>query len=126
MKEKAQALDQLPTVQGPLHGVPICVKDDSDIIGMDTTVGLGKFLNKPASTNSVLAQSLLDLGVVIFCKTNVPQTTFRYSSDNPIYVETVNHLNVKLSPGGSSAGTASLIGGGGAVFGTGTDIAVNY
>lgn len=90
---------------------------------MDTTQGLGKNLNKPALSNSVLAQSLLDLGAVAFCRTNIPQTVFRYSSDNPIYGETVNHLNVKLSPGGSSSGTASLIGAGGAVFATGTDIA---
>lgn len=116
-------MDKLPAVQGPLHGIPICVKDDHDIIGMDTTLGLGKNLNKPATTNSVHAQSLMDLGAVIFCKTNIPQTLFRYSSDNPIYGETLNHRNVKLSPGGSSCGTASLIAEGGAVFGTGTDIA---
>lgn len=110
-------------MQGPLHGIPICVKDDHDIIGMDSTLGLGKNLNKPAFANSVLVQSLMDLGAVIFCKTNIPQTLFRYSSDNPIYGETLNHLNVKLAPGGSSCGTASLIGGGGVIFGTGTDIA---
>lgn len=90
---------------------------------MDTTLGLGKNLNRPALANSVLVQSLLDLGAVIFCKTNVPQTLFRYSSHNPIYGETLNHRNVKLAPGGSSCGTASLVGEGGAVFGTGTDIA---
>ncbi|KAG4075424.1 hypothetical protein HA402_015077 [Bradysia odoriphaga] len=121
--ERALKLDKLNTVQGPLHGIPICVKDDHDIIGMDTTLGLGKNLNKPASSNSVLVQSLMDLGAIIFCKTNVPQTLFRFSSDNPIFGETLNYRNVKLAPGGSSCGTASLIGGGGAVFGTGTDIA---
>ncbi len=78
---------------------------------MDTTLGLGKNLNKPASSNSVFVQSLLDLGAIIFCKTNIPQTLFRYSSDNPIYGETLNPRNVKLTPGGSSCGSASLLAG---------------
>lgn len=86
-------------------------------------MGLGKNLNKPATSNSALTQSLIDLGAVIFCKTNVPQTVFRYSSDNPIYGETLSHTNLKLAPGGSSSGTASLVAAGGVPFATGTDIA---
>ncbi|XP_037049051.1 fatty-acid amide hydrolase 1-like [Bradysia coprophila] len=78
--ERAQNLDKLNAVRGPLHGIPVCVKDDHDVI-VDTTMGLGKNLNMPASSNSVLTQTLFDLGAVIFCKTNIPQTVFRYSSD---------------------------------------------
>ncbi|XP_037034381.1 fatty-acid amide hydrolase 1-like [Bradysia coprophila] len=120
--ERAQNLDKLNAVRGPLHGIPVCVKDDHDVI-VDTTMGLGKNLNMPASSNSVLTQTLFDLGAVIFCKTNIPQTVFRYSSDNPIYGETLHYRNEKLAPGGSSSGTASLLAGGGAVFATGTDVA---
>lgn len=116
-------MDTLSKVQGPLHGIPICVKDDHNVIGMDTTLGLGKNLNKPALTNGALVQALADLGATVFCKTNVPQTLFRFSSDNPIYGETLNHRDPILSPGGSSCGSASLVAAGGAVFATGTDIA---
>ncbi|KAJ6645715.1 Fatty acid amide hydrolase 1 [Pseudolycoriella hygida] len=121
--ERAQKLDEQATVQGPLHGLPICVKDDHDVVGMDSTLGLGKNLNKPASSNGVLVQSFLDLGAVIFCKTNIPQTLFSYASHNPIYGETLCTRNKNLAPGGSSCGSASLISGGGGIFATGTDIA---
>lgn len=46
----------------------------------------------------------------------------RYGSDNPVFGLTRNATNPKLSPGGSSSGTGSLVGANGAMFGTGTDI----
>ncbi|CAG7817001.1 unnamed protein product [Allacma fusca] len=119
----ADELDKLPKVKGPLHGVPICVKDDHHIEGMDSTVGYAKNLYKPKNETSVIVQVLQNAGAVPFCKTNLPQTVFTISSDNPIFGTTLNHLNTKLSPGGSSSGTGCLVGAGGAHFGTGSDIA---
>lgn len=63
-------------MKGPLHGIPICVKDDTNVEGMDTTHGFVKRLYKPAKESSVIVKILQDLGAVPFCKTNVPQTLF--------------------------------------------------
>ena len=88
---------------------------------MDTVIGCSKNLYKPQAESAVIVKVLKDLGAIPFCKTNVPQTGCSYGSHNPIYGTTLNPLNKSLSPGGSSSGTACLVAGGGAVFGTGGD-----
>ena len=102
--------------------MPFCVKDDHDIEGMDSTLGCSRYLFKPAAESAVLVRALQEAGAVPFCKTNLPQTTLSGSSVNPIFGLTRNPLNKKLSPGGSSSGTGSLVGAGGAPFGLGSDI----
>lgn len=60
---------------GPFHGLPISLKDSFCIQGLQTTVGYVSFLkNAPAATNSALVNMLLDLGAVLYVKTNIPQT----------------------------------------------------
>jgi amidase len=59
---------------GPLHGVPITVKDQFNIKGLDTTLGyVGKAL-APAGDDAPLVQTLKKLGAVIIAKTNLPQS----------------------------------------------------
>lgn len=74
---------------------------------MDSTLGYAKNLYKPATKSAILVQILMDLGAVPICKTNIPQTLVSFASDNPIFGETVNCLNKKLAPGGSSSGTGN-------------------
>lgn len=61
-------------VKGPFHGFPISIKDNCWVKGMDSTIGLAKFLYQPASKDAVIVQAFKGLGAVPFCKTNVPQT----------------------------------------------------
>jgi amidase len=62
-------------VVGPLHGLPISLKDSFCIEGIQTTVGYVSFLDNPsAKSNSALVNLLLDLGAVLYVKTNIPQT----------------------------------------------------
>ncbi|ODM88582.1 Fatty acid amide hydrolase 1 [Orchesella cincta] len=121
--EWASELDKLPTVTGPLHGIPIAVKEDGDIEGMDSTVGFAKLLYNPMKEHSTLVKILLKLGAVPFCKVNVPQSMFSMGSENPIYGLTLNSINEKMGPGGSSSGSGSIVGGGGALIATGSDSA---
>lgn len=77
--ERAQYLDDYlkreKRVIGPLHGLPISLKDSFCIKGIQSTVGYVAFLeNPPAETNSALVDLLLDLGAVLYVKTNIPQT----------------------------------------------------
>lgn len=57
----------------PLWGLPISLKDSFDVAGLDTSTGLGCYVNEPAKEHSALAALLLDLGAVLYCKTNLPQ-----------------------------------------------------
>jgi amidase len=59
----------------PLHGLPISLKDSFKIQGVDSTIGYISLVNKPAEKASPLVQILLDLGAVLYCKTNVPQSS---------------------------------------------------
>ena len=77
--ERAQYLDDYlkreKRVMGPLHGLPISLKDSFCVKGVLSTVGYVSFLdNSPAETNSALVDLLLDLGAVLYVKTNIPQT----------------------------------------------------
>lgn len=77
--ERAKYLDDYlkreQKVIGPLHGLPISLKDCYHVKGYHTTIGYVSFLGHgPATTNSAVVDMLLDLGAVLYVKTNVPQT----------------------------------------------------
>ncbi|KAL6235562.1 hypothetical protein BDW75DRAFT_250759 [Aspergillus navahoensis] len=92
-------------VVGPLHGLPISIKDSFQVKGLYTTVGYVSFLkNGPATENSALVDLLLDLGAVLYVKTNIPQTLMTADSENNIYGRTLNPHNTNLTAGGSSGG----------------------
>lgn len=93
----------------PLHGLPVAIKDDHDVEGLDSTLGFAKNLYKPAAESAVLIKTLIKLGAVPFLKTNVPQSLLSNGEDNPIFGTTLNSWNTKLAPGGSSSGSASIV-----------------
>lgn len=107
---------------GPLHGLPISLKDTFKIKGYDASVGIAAFCFKPATTNSALVDLLLSLGAVLYCKTNVPQTMMALDSHNNVFGRTLNPANRALTAGGSSGGEGALIALRGSVLGIGTDI----
>lgn len=107
----------------PLWGLPISLKDSFDVAGFDTSTGLGCYVNDPAKENSALAALLLDLGAVLYCKTNLPQSIMTGDSDNNIFGRTLNPKNINLTAGGSTGGEGALIALRGSILGVGTDIA---
>ncbi|BCS27815.1 general amidase GmdB [Aspergillus puulaauensis] len=126
--ERAQFLDEYlqreKKVLGPLHGLPISIKDSFCVEGIQSTVGYVSLLQKePESHNSVLVEMLLDLGAVLYVKTNIPQTMMTGDSDNNIFGRTLNPHNTNLTAGGSSGGEGALIALRGSILGIGTDIA---
>jgi len=122
-EERAKHLDALPTEQrGPLHGLPICVKDNFRVKGSVVTNGMSMFMDDKCSDNSVAVKVMLELGAVPYCLTNVPQTCMSHQCSNPLFGATGNPHKPEKEAGGSSGGTASLIGGGGAMLGLGNDI----
>lgn len=107
---------------GPLHGVPVSLKDMFKVKGYDASVGIASLVGKPATTKSLLVDILLEQGAVLYCKTNVPQTMMALDSDNNVFGRTLNPRNRKATAGGSSGGEGALIAMRGSVLGIGTDI----
>lgn len=76
--DAAKALDEHLAregrVKGPLHGLPVSVKDGFDVEGYDSTLGWVSMIGKPAARDCNLVAILRGLGAVVYCKTNVPQS----------------------------------------------------
>ncbi|KPI41085.1 putative amidase PB8B6.03 [Cyphellophora attinorum] len=109
-------------VVGPLHGLPVSIKDVFDVEGFDTSIGWVGRCGKPATTNSTLVDILQQQGAIIYCKTNVSQSLMMSDSYNHVFKQSVNTLNRDLISGGSSGGEGALVGCHGSLVGIGTDI----
>lgn len=124
--KRAKALDEqferTGRPVGPLHGLPISIKDSFKVKGYDASIGIAAFSFNPATENSALVDLLLSLGAVLYCKTNVPQTMASLDSFNNVFGRTMNPANQKLTAGGSTGGEGALIAMRGSVLGIGTDI----
>lgn len=107
----------------PLFGLPVSLKDSFDVAGYDSSTGLGCYVDQPAEANSALAALLIDLGAVLYCKTNLPQTIMTGDTHNNIFGRTLNPRNTMLTAGGSTGGEGALIALRGSILGVGTDIA---
>ena len=107
---------------GLLHGLPITIKENIDMQGMDSTMGLRHRQNKPAAADAVTVRVLRDQGAIPLGKTNVPQLLLAQESENVIWGITHNPWNLGRSPGGSSGGEAAAIASGQSPWGIGTDI----
>jgi amidase len=107
---------------GPLHGVPITIKESFDVVGMPTTWGLEAFKNNLPKKNAVAVQRLLNRGAVLFGKTNVPVLLADWQTFNPIYGTTNNPWDLTKVPGGSSGGAAAALAAGLTALETGSDI----
>lgn len=107
---------------GPLHGVPISLKDSFKVAGYDASIGIAALAENPAQENSPLVDILLEAGAVLYCKTNIPQTLMALDSENNLFGRTLNPRNRLATAGGSSGGEGALIAMRGSVLGIGTDI----
>lgn len=122
---RAKELDRTQKTSGiigALHGLPISLKDQFNLKGIESTIGYVSRCGKPETRNSTLVDLLLDAGAVLYCKTNVPATLMMGETVNNIFGRTSNPFNVALSAGGSSGGESALIALHGSYMGVGTDI----
>ncbi|KAK3793142.1 hypothetical protein RRG08_024974 [Elysia crispata] len=120
---RAAQLDQLPPEQrGPLHGIPISLKEACGLEGLDCTSGFGELIDIPLKTDSNLVKVLKSKGAVPFVRTNIPQGMRSFGCSNGIYGVTKNPHNQARAPGGSSGGEGAIIGGQGSIIGIGSDL----
>ena len=124
-RDRARAADEAQAhgdCWGPLHGVPVTVKEAYDVAGTPTTWGLVERANHIAETDSEAVRGLRAAGAVILGKTNVATNLQDWQSNNALYGRTNNPWNLARTPGGSSGGSAVSMAVGYAYLEAGSDI----
>lgn len=108
---------------GPLHGVPMTIKDSIETEGVVCTGGTsGRATFVPTQDATVVAR-LRAAGAILLGKTNLPELSLAYETDNLIYGRTNNPYDLSRTPGGSTGGEGAIIAAGGSPFGLGADLA---
>lgn len=108
-------------VTGPLHGVPVTIKDSLDTAGLVSTGGTtGRWAYVPEQ-DAVAVARLRAAGAILLGKTNTPELTLSIETDNLIYGRTNNPYDLARSPSGSSGGAAAIVAAGGSALDLGSD-----
>ena len=94
---------------GPMHGLPVSIKESIEIAGTPSTLGLTERATTRAIEDGYQVQQLKRAGAVVLCKTNVALLLKAYETDNPVYGRTNNPWNLDRAPGGSSGGEGALV-----------------
>lgn len=120
----AQRLDELAFAGhrcGPLHGMPILVKDNIDVAGMPTTNGFASHDGRPATSDAVVVRRLRRAGAVVFGKTNMDEMALGATGANSRFPKVLNAWAADRLPGGSSGGSAVAVSAGLAYGALGSD-----
>ena len=106
---------------GPLHGIPMGVKDLIDVAGVHTRHGSAIYADNVAKTDDVLVQRLRAAGAIIVGKATTPEFGVKGLTDGPEFGVTRNPWNLQRTPGGSSGGGAAAVAAGLGPLSLGTD-----
>ncbi|MEL6682228.1 MAG: amidase [Pseudomonadota bacterium] len=102
---EAREADLIPA-NGPLHGIPVAVKDLANAAGLPTTMGSPVFSDQIAQTSDIFVQRMQDAGAIVIGKTNTPEFGLGSHTYNPVFGPTENAVMPGRSAGGSSGGAA--------------------
>ncbi len=124
--EKAKAAEAAVmsgSTLGPLHGVPVTIKDTIKTEGLRTTSGSPLRSEFVPERDAPAVARLKASGAIILGKTNAAEMAMDYNADNPVFGRTNNPYDPLLTPGGSSGGEAAAIAAGMSPAGIGSDLA---
>ncbi|MCL4466065.1 MAG: amidase family protein [Chloroflexi bacterium] len=107
--------------RGPLHGIPVALKDIFDVAGVKTTASSKILADSVATADSTVARLLQDAGAIIVGKTNLHEFAFGVTTNNPHYGPTRNPWDTTRVPGGSSGGSGAAVAASLCSAATGTD-----
>ncbi|KAJ5604670.1 glutamyl-tRNA amidotransferase-like protein subunit A [Penicillium lagena] len=123
---QAEALDEYQRVhrktRGPLHGLPVSVKEHIRLKGSRATSGLISWANAEDTEDAHIVKIFREQGAVFHVKTTNPQSLMSLETNSNIFGRTLNPHNADLTSGGSSGGEAALLAMRGSILGIGTDI----
>ena len=106
---------------GPLHGLPVPIKDTQMTAGVPSTAGAVVFQNRVPERNAAVVERVLRAGAVMLGKTNVPEFGMVGTCENSLGVLGRNPWNTDRTPGGSSGGAAAAVAAGLCPMATGSD-----
>ena len=107
---------------GPLHGLPMTVKEAYNVTGLPTTWGIPMFADNVATSDAAYVLRLREAGAHLLGKTNVPLDLADFQSYNDIYGQTGNPWDLGRTPGGSSGGSSAALAAGLTGLEAGSDI----
>ena len=107
---------------GPLHGVPITLKDNLDLAGSATTFGIVDLKGAMPESDAPVVAHLKRAGAIPLGRSNLPGFGFRWHTDNDLFGATLNPWDLSRTPGGSSGGEAAAVASGLSPLGIGGDM----
>lgn len=107
---------------GPLHGVPITIKDNIDVAGSPTSKGVVGLQHALAKRDAPIVALLKRAGAIVLGRSNMPDFGMRWHTDNALHGATLNPWSAAHTPGGSSGGEAAAIATGMSPLGIGNDM----
>ena len=107
---------------GPLHGVPLAIKDLTPTKGKRTTLGSRSFEHNVPDHDAVIVEKLLGAGAIMVGKTMTPEFAYSSYTESPLWGITRNPWNTERSPGGSSGGSGAAVASGCVPFAEGSDM----
>lgn len=107
---------------GPLHGVPITIKENIDLVGTATTHGVVSLKDSMPDADAPIVAHLKRAGAIPIGRTNLPDFGMRWHTDNDLHGATINPWDPGRTPGGSSGGEAAAIATGMSPLGVGNDM----
>jgi amidase len=116
------ALARRSAALGPLHGIPVGIKDVTPTKGMRTTFGSKLFEDHIPLEDAAVVERLKGAGAIVLGKTNTPEFAFGPNTVNAVFGATRNPWNLALSAGGSSGGSAAALATGICPIAQGTDL----
>ena len=116
------ALTRRSATLGPLHGIPVGIKDVTPTKGIRTTFGSKLFEDHVPEEDAAVVERLKAAGAIVLGKTNTPEFAFGPNTVNEVFGATRNPWNLALSSGGSSGGSAVALATGMCPIAHGTDL----
>ena len=107
---------------GPLHGLPVTIKDSFEVVGMPTTSGAVSMAGHMPEQNAASIERLVAAGAIVYGKTNLPEWADDLQTYNDLYGTTGNPWDPDRVPGGSSGGSAAALAAGFTPLEMGSDI----
>lgn len=123
--DEARALEESAAAgdpRGPLYGLPVGIKDVTEVAGMRTTYGSPMYTNYVPDEDALIVKRLREAGAIILGKTNTPEFAAGGNTFNEVFGRTRNPWNPALSAGGSTGGGAAALATGMIAIAEGTDL----